>query len=98
MARKVKALPGPAKTQGFVEIVEGVHIFIGGGGGTNFGLVLTDEKPVIVDNDIRGRKVFVSGMKEITRKSPGLVSQYPPQFRPHLRQRLLSQTRSRFRW
>lgn len=73
MARSVKALPGPTKTQGFVEIAEGVHIFIGGGGGTNFGLVLTDEKPVIVDNDIRIRKAFVSGMKEIIRKSPGLV-------------------------
>ena len=73
MARSVKALPGPAKTQGFVQVTENVHVFIGGGGATNFGLVLTDEKPVIIDNDIRIRKSFISGMKEITRKSPGLV-------------------------
>lgn len=73
MAPQPKALPGPAKTRGFTEIAEGVHVFVGGDGATNFGLVLTDAKPVIVDNDIRIRKNFVAGMKEIVRKSPGLV-------------------------
>ena len=73
MPRKAKALPGPARTRGFVEVAEGVHAFIGGGGATNFGLVLTGEKPVLIDNDIRARKDFLDGMRKITRKSPGLA-------------------------
>lgn len=73
MPRKARALPGPAKVEGFVEVAEGVHAFIGGGGATNFGLVLTKEKPVVIDNDIRARKAFVAGMRKITRKSPGLT-------------------------
>lgn len=73
MPRKAKALPGPANVEGFLEVAEGVHAFIGGGGATNFGLVLTEEKPVVIDNDIRARKAFVAGMRKITRKSPGLA-------------------------
>ncbi len=91
MARRVQALPGPARTQGFAEAHPGVFAAInlsggrgttlagrtlderGGGGDTNFGLILTKEKPVIVDNDIRVRKEFLSGMRRITRKATGLI-------------------------
>lgn len=73
MARRVKALPGPAKTKGFVEVTKGVHVYIGGNGTANFGLVLTNDKPVVIDNDIRVRKDYVAGMRRITRKAPGLV-------------------------
>lgn len=73
MARRVKNLPAPAKTQGFVKVTDGIHAYIGGSGGTNFGVVLTDEKPVIIDNDIRARKFFLAGMRRITRKTPGMV-------------------------
>ncbi len=45
----------------------------GGGGDTNFGLILTGEKPIVIDNDIRARKEFASGMRRITRKAPGLL-------------------------
>ncbi len=44
-----------------------------GGGDTNFGLILTGARPIVIDNDIRVRKEFVSGMRRITRKKPGLV-------------------------
>jgi cyclase len=44
-----------------------------GGGDTNFGLILTGDKPVVIDNDIRARKEFTSGMQRITRKTPGLM-------------------------
>ncbi len=73
MARRVKALPGPAKTEGFVEVTKGIHTFVGGGGRTNFTLVLTKDKPVVIDNDIRARKRFLAGARRITRKSPGLL-------------------------
>jgi len=43
------------------------------GGDTNFGLILTQNRPIIIDNDIRSRKEFVSGMRQITRKKPGLL-------------------------
>ena len=45
----------------------------GSGGDTNFALILTKDKPIIIDNDIRARKEFMSGMRRITRKSPGLM-------------------------
>ena len=101
MARSVKALPGPARTQGYIEIAEGVHIFIGGDGGTNFGLVLTDEKPVIVDNDIRIQRPLGSGMR---RKSPGKIARAWCSSTSHhnfdhhvLRQRLYHKARGCFR-
>ncbi|HBK80431.1 MAG TPA: hypothetical protein DDZ83_12325 [Nitrospinae bacterium] len=43
------------------------------GGDTNFGLILTRNKPIVIDNDIRARKEFVSGMRRITRKAPGFL-------------------------
>ncbi len=43
------------------------------GGDTNFGLILTQGKPIVIDNDIRVRKAFASGMRRITRKAPGLI-------------------------
>ncbi len=43
------------------------------GGDTNFGLILTKEKPIVIDNDIRVRKEFFAGMRRITRKAPGLL-------------------------
>ncbi len=43
------------------------------GGDTNFALILTKDKPIIIDTDIRARKEFMSGMRRITRKSPGLM-------------------------
>jgi cyclase len=73
MARAPKTLPAPAKTQGFVQVVKGVYAYIGGNGSTNFGLVLTKDKPVIVDNDIRVRRPFLAGMRALTRKTPGIV-------------------------
>jgi cyclase len=73
MARAAKILPGPAKTKGFVQVGKGIHAYIGGNGATNFGVVLTDEKPVIIDNDIRVRKPFLAGMRALTRKPAGLV-------------------------
>ncbi|MBI3127852.1 MAG: MBL fold metallo-hydrolase [Candidatus Tectomicrobia bacterium] len=73
MARAAKVLPAPAKTQGFVQVVKGVYAYIGGNGATNFGLALTKDRPVIIDNDIRVRKPFLAGMRSLTRKMPGLV-------------------------
>ncbi|MFQ5894960.1 MAG: MBL fold metallo-hydrolase [Nitrospinota bacterium] len=73
MARAPKALPGPAKTQGFQEVADGIHVFIGGEGRTNFGFVLTKEGAIVIDNDIRARKPFVEGMRRITRAKVRLV-------------------------
>ncbi len=55
------------------EIAKGVYVFIGGGGLTNFGLVLTKDKPVVIDSDMRVRSRFIKGMRQITRKNAGLV-------------------------
>lgn len=73
MASRVKIMPAPAKIRGFVKASEGIYVFIGGGGTTNFGLILTKDKPVIIDNDIRIRKDFLAGMRRYTRKDAGLV-------------------------
>ena len=73
MVSRAKVLPAPAKTRGFVKVTDGVHVFVGGNGTTNFGLILTNDKPVVVDNDIRVRKDFVKGMKRITKKEAGLL-------------------------
>ncbi|MDA0999754.1 MAG: MBL fold metallo-hydrolase [bacterium] len=73
MPKRPQSFPAPAKTQGFLKVTDGIHAYIGGNGGTNFGLVLTNDKPVIIDNDIRARKPFLAGMRRITRKNIGLV-------------------------
>jgi len=91
MALHVKALLGPARTNGFVKAAPGIFAAInlsggkgttlagrtldkrGGGGDTNFGVILTKDKPVIIDNDIRIRKEFIAGLRKITRKAPGLM-------------------------
>ena len=91
MARRVKALPSPAQTKGFVETLPDIFAAInlsggkgttlagrtldkrGSGGDTNFGVILTKDKPIIIDNDIRVRKEFATGFRRITRKSPGLM-------------------------
>lgn len=73
MASRTKIMPAPAKTRGFVKLTDGIHVFIGGNGTTDFGLVLTDDKPVIIDNDIRVREDFLKGMRRLTQKDAGLV-------------------------
>lgn len=73
MSKKANILPAPLKTRGFVKVTNGIHVYIGGNGTTDFGLILTQEKPVIIDNDIRIRKDFLAGMRRITRKDAGLV-------------------------
>ncbi len=73
MASRAKPMPAPAKTEGMVKVTKGVYAYIGGGGRTNFGLVLTKDKPVVIDNDIRVRKPFLTGMRRVTKKSAGLV-------------------------
>lgn len=73
MAGRAKLMPSPARTQGFVKVVDGVYVYIGGRGTTNFGLIITNEKPVIVDNDIRIGAEFRKGMRRITRKLAGIV-------------------------
>lgn len=73
MARAPKILPGPAKTKGFVKAAKGVYVYVGGNGATNFGLILTNDKPVIVDNDIRVRREFLAGVRKLARKPVGLV-------------------------
>ncbi len=73
MVSRGKIMPGPAEMQGFVKVSNGIYVFIGGGGTTNFGLVLTKDKPVVIDNDIRVREDFLKGMHHITRKEAGLV-------------------------
>ena len=55
---KAQKESAPSKTSGFVKIQDGVHVYVGGNGSTNFGLILTKEKPVVIDNDIRCRKEF----------------------------------------
>lgn len=73
MARAPKILPGPAQTKGFVKAAPGIHVYIGGQGTTNFGVVLTGDRPVVIDNDIRVRKPFLAGARALTRKAVGLV-------------------------
>ncbi len=73
MASRAKVMPPPAKTEGMVKVTKGVYAYIGGGGRTNFGLVLTKDKPVVIDNDIRIRKPFLASMRRVTKKSAGLV-------------------------
>lgn len=43
------------KTTTLREIAKGVYVCIGGNGLTNFGLVLTKDKPVVIDSDMRVR-------------------------------------------
>ncbi len=73
MASRTKVMPTPASTQGMVNVTKGIYAHIGGGGTTNFGLILTNDKPVIIDNDIRVRKLFLAGARRITKKDAGLV-------------------------
>ncbi|MEK6709364.1 MAG: MBL fold metallo-hydrolase [Nitrospinota bacterium] len=73
MARAAKLLPAPAKTKGMVQAAKGVYVHVGGNGLTNFGVILTQEKPVIIDNDIRVRKEFLAGLRRLARKPAGLV-------------------------
>ena len=73
MVSRGKIMPGPAKIRGFVKVSNEIYVFIGGGGTTNFGLILTKDKPVVIDNDIRVREDFLKGMRRITRKGAGLV-------------------------
>ncbi|MDP7166748.1 MAG: MBL fold metallo-hydrolase [Nitrospinota bacterium] len=61
------------KTTTLREIAKGVYVYIGGSGLTNFGLVLTKDKPVVIDSDMRVRKRFIKGMRRVTRKNAGLV-------------------------
>mgnify|MGYP000409822139 FL=1 len=68
-----KTPASPIKSPEFREISPGVHIYIGGGGQTNFGLILTGDKPVIIDSDMRVRKHFLKYMRGVTRKNAGLV-------------------------
>jgi len=73
MVSQAKVMPPPANTTGMVKVTDGVYAYIGGNGQTNFGLITTNDKPVIIDNDIRVRKPFTAGMRRITRKEAGLV-------------------------
>jgi cyclase len=73
MASRAKVMPAPAKTEGMVKVTNGVYAYIGGGGWTNFGLITTSGRPVVIDNDIRVRKPFLAGMRRITRQDAGLV-------------------------
>ncbi len=68
-----KTPASPVKSPGFRQISPGVYIYVGGGGLTNFGLVLTDGKPVIIDGDMRVRAHFLKKMRGVTRKTAGLV-------------------------
>ena len=70
---KIQKESAPSKKSGFVKIQDGIHVYVGGSGSTNFGLILTKEKPVVIDNDIRCRKEFTTGMKKITKKQPGIL-------------------------
>jgi glyoxylase-like metal-dependent hydrolase (beta-lactamase superfamily II) len=63
----------PVKSPKFTEIAKGIHVYIGGGGLTNFGLVLTNEGPVVIDSDMRVRSHFLARMRRVTRKPAGLV-------------------------
>ena len=73
MASRAKVMPAPAKTDGMVKVTKGIYAYIGGGGRTNFGLVITNEGPVVIDNDIRVRGLFLAGMRRHTRKDAALV-------------------------
>jgi cyclase len=73
MASRLKLMPAPANTTGMVKVTDGVYAHIGGNGQTNFGLVTTNGKPVVIDNDIRVQDKFLTGMRKVTRKDAGLV-------------------------
>ncbi|MBT3821305.1 MAG: hypothetical protein HOG04_07895, partial [Nitrospinaceae bacterium] len=73
MASRANMMPAPAKTTGMVKVTKGIYAHIGGNGTTDFGLILTNDKPVVIDNDIRVRKQFLAGMKKITKKDAGLL-------------------------
>lgn len=74
LATYVRQADSPVRNPEFTHIGGGVYIYIGGGDGlTNFGLILTDDRPVVIDSDTRVRQWFRKYMRRVTPKEPGLV-------------------------